>query len=269
MQIIQRPWFWLKENVWNNSFAYFEWKKIWIPWVKIWSIENLELWNEVVFADLEDWKYKESVWLKDHLWIINSAYQNKILDKLERYESNNNHPPIFICDNHNYALEAWKYFKNEKPLLIHIDQHRDEAFPLNIKKSSLVWKTSLNYLIQTRVCDYINWAKDNNWIQKSHISLCESKDFNNLSISDLIQNKFSPPFEKGVKNKKDNNFILNIDLDIFAPEQTIISYDQIWSLIFGLAKNACLITIATSPLFIDQKKAIELVRHFLSHFWFK
>jgi len=61
-----------------------------------------------------------------------------------------------------------------------------------------------------------------------------------------------------------NNFILNIDLDIFVPEQTLISHKKIWDLIFKLEKKATLVTIATSPLFLDQKKAIELLNYYFS-----
>lgn len=229
MLIQQKSWYWLSEKRWNNSFAYKDWKKIWIPPVKIWKPEDLKLWDKIVFSDFEDWELKESIWLESHLWI---------LDDLK--------VPVFVCDNHNRVMEAWHYFNRSKleglggkgeispPLLIHIDQHRDEAAYLDVED----WEKDL------RICDYINWAKDNGWIQKKHISLCESRDFFDFT------------------NFTELNYILNIDLDIFAPEQTIVPHKEIWDLIFKLEKNASLVTIATSPLFLDQKKAIELLNHF-------
>jgi len=285
--IQEKKWFWLSENRWNNSFNFSEWKKIWIPSIKIWKIDDLELWEKIVFSDIEDWILKESIWLKNHLWILEK-----------------NKSPVFVCDNHNRAMEAWNYFKEKTPLLIHIDQHRDEADYWKIEN----WEKDL------RICDYINWAKDNNWIQKNHISLCESKDFKkywNLekpllswtfhlsswtSLSpwtfhlsswtrfriwnqkdwDCVKKSHKqipdifPPLCSGQAWTENsgmilsNNFILNIDLDIFVPEQTLISHKKIWDLIFKLEKKATLVTIATSPLFLDQKKAIELLNYYFS-----
>ena len=218
----EKKWFWLSENKWNNSFSFFEWKKIWIPEVKIWKISEIKLWEKIVFSDFENEILKESIWLEKHLWI------------LEEKKS-----PVFICDNHNRVLESWQYFKNKKPLLVHIDQHRDEAD---------FWKIE-NWEKDLRICDYIKWAKSENWIKKNHISLCESKDFE----------KF-----KNLENEDLWDFILNIDLDIFVPEQTLISHKKIWELIFILEKKALLVNFATSPLFLNQKKAIEMLNYFFS-----
>ena len=61
------------------------------------------------------------------------------------------------------------------------------------------------------------------------------------------------------------NIILNLDLDIFAPELDDISFELKRSVILGYAARAQYITIATSPFFIDQERAIEyLNKLFLS-----
>jgi hypothetical protein len=68
-------------------------------------------------------------------------------------------------------LESWKFFKsgkNQKTLLIHIDQHKDDA---DYKKPILDFRRDL------RICDYINYAIDEKWINKKYISLCENIDF--------------------------------------------------------------------------------------------
>ncbi len=144
----------------------------------------------------------------------------------------NSKTPIFICDNHNLVLEAWELFKNQKYNLIHIDQHFDNAK----YAGSLVddWRVS------TRICDYINFAKSSEWIGEI-LSFVESIDMKKI---DKIENN--------------GDVILNIDIDFFAPEMTLISIEEKIKLIFESAKNAKLITLATSPGFIDQKLAIKI-----------
>ena len=225
MKVIKKKWYFLEWKRWNNSFAYFLWKKLWIPEVDIWLYSDLKLWKKIVFADEIDGEYNESIGLEKHLWILNDSNYDLVC-------------PVFVCDNHNRVLEAWKYFKMNKPVLVHIDQHRDEASPWGVD----------DFEKDLRVCDYINWAKKEGWINQQHLSFCESKDFNNSSEV-LV-----------------DSIILNIDLDIFAPEQTIIPYKKIWETILKFSKKSCLITIATSPLFIDQNRAIKLLNKFFEFF---
>ncbi len=227
-KFIEKKWFFLNENRWNNSFWFVQWKEIWVPGVKIWDVEDLQLWDRIVFSDIDNWELVQSIGLNVHLWILSGQC------------------PVFVSDNHNRSLEAWSYYKSSNLKLVHIDQHRDE---------SDYWDV-LDYEKDLRVCDYIKWAKDQNWIQENHISLCETKDFENFDkyIRDFRWECFT------------FDFILNIDLDIFAPEQTLISHNRIWEIISKLSTKASLITVAMSPLFIDQKMALDLAKKFLKMF---
>jgi hypothetical protein len=139
--------------------------------------------------------------------------------------------PIFICDNHNYVLEAWQLLGGRQPTLVHIDQHRDDALA-----------TQLETLSHTRICDYIDFATKNSWIAEQIISIIEQHDLQQL------------------KSIPDHNKICNIDLDIFAPECTILSLEDKVAAIIAAAKNCSLITLATSPGFIDQPRAIEIAK---------
>ncbi len=56
------------------------------------------------------------------------------------------------------------------------------------------------------------------------------------------------------------NMILNLDLDFFSPDLDWIDSDPKKKVILHLAKQAKYITIATSPFFIDQDRAIEVMR---------
>ncbi|MCF6177452.1 MAG: hypothetical protein L3J71_16985 [Victivallaceae bacterium] len=139
--------------------------------------------------------------------------------------------PIFICDNHNYVLEAWQLLREQQSTLVHIDQHRDDA-PA----------TQFETLYHTRICDYIDFAIRNKWIAEQVISIIEQHDLPQL------------------QSMPDHNRICNIDLDIFAPECTILSLADKVKAIIAAADNCSLITLATSPGFIAQPRAIEIAK---------
>ena len=58
------------------------------------------------------------------------------------------------------------------------------------------------------------------------------------------------------------NYILDIDVD-FWEEKTDEEMESDFAIIKKLVDNVCLITIATSPYFMEQKKAIELIKKIL------
>ncbi len=180
-------------------------------------------------------KYSDSFFLEKG---INSVFrdhdENKEYLGLNQYLAShtlNTKTPIFICDNHNLVLEAWQLLKQKKLNLIHIDQHFDNAEFAGI---------SDNWRISTRICDYIDFAKSAGWINNL-LSFVESVDMKNIDKIDGF-----------------GDLILNIDIDFFAPEMTLIPLEGKIKLICASAKNAKLITIATSPGFIEQNLAIKI-----------
>lgn len=68
--------------------------------------------------------------------------------------------------------------------------------------------------------------------------------------------------EKYALYQKESNekMILNLDLDFFAPELDYISFEDKKKTILHFARQSDFITIATSPFFIDQKRAIDMFR---------
>jgi hypothetical protein len=58
------------------------------------------------------------------------------------------------------------------------------------------------------------------------------------------------------------NYILDIDVD-FWEGKTDEEIESDFAIIRQLINNVCLITIATSPYFMNQKKAIELIQNIL------
>jgi hypothetical protein len=61
-----------------------------------------------------------------------------------------------------------------------------------------------------------------------------------------------------------NSIILNLDLDFFQPKLDYIDYNLKKEVIQKLIKKASLITIATSPFFIDQDLALKIMKDLFS-----
>jgi hypothetical protein len=59
------------------------------------------------------------------------------------------------------------------------------------------------------------------------------------------------------------NSVLNLDLDIFSPELDHISEEKKIAIIKNLMKQVRYVTIATSPYFIEQWRAINYLHQVL------
>ncbi len=210
---ILRDSYQLSYPIGNASFANPN-DKLFVPSVELGDASDLKVGEETVFID------------------VSENLNCRGLDKFICGKANSG-IPIFVCDNHNFVLEAWQLIKSLKPTLIHIDQHRDEA----------ICQCGQGGKIEaTRICDYIDYAQKNEWIASGFISFTESADL--CKISEL-------PSE---------NKIVNIDVDIFDPECTILTLEEKVKFITESARNATLITIATSPGFIDQELSVEIAK---------
>ncbi len=156
--------------------------------------------------------------------------------------------PIIIMDNHNHAFYFWHWgrlkLKLPTPLtLIHIDQHKDSRLPVEMfpeeKAADLeqIFEYA-NHILN--VGNFIPPAIKTGLIGK--IILVDSS--NSLNAFPPVK----PPF------------ILDIDLDFFAPEFNYIDKTNKLALIKKLLPSADLVTIATSPYFIDQRLACQIIR---------
>jgi hypothetical protein len=233
----------------NNAFAYEKRKEIESePWLRIPecktinSIEEITLWNESVFCE------SDTTWSVKFFRGLESVY---LLE-------NPNHP-IYIFDNHNYAL----YFRamqrkndvyNTSPQLwllphvIHIDQHSDLwPTPTNTPLPDFVSCTDeqcFDYVVRTcNVGNFINPALDAgiiwscNWIKNQYglESFFERWDVCNATLQRL-----------------------DIDLDFWAPGMGT-DLEKTIPLVRRLMSEASLITIATSPYFLEQDRALQLL----------
>ena len=227
-------WFFLKWNIWNNSFSYpyDNEHQLWVPFLKDVSYEWLiNTWVEVggisVFSEInEEWKIQEFIWLK-------SFFCFEI-----------NWTTVYIFDNHNHAYAFWrrevlKWVIKKGTYLLHIDQHSD----MNENKFQLedeTWEDIVhfannccnvwNFILPALDCWLISDAKQ---LRTEQWLLCF--------------------------NKPHTDYILDIDLDYWDERMWISDFDWTIKKTKNLIQSAKLVTIATSPYFLNQWKAIELI----------
>ena len=155
---------------------------------------------------------------------------------------------IFIFDNHNHAFCFWMWGLDQGKIktgsrLLHIDQHKDLRSPEtgilpDIKKP----------IDLVRVFYYTNYELNvGNFIQPA----LESGLFSGV---DIITDSMD------FMNKIPQSAALDIDLDIFAPELDYIDTALKLNVIRKCMDQATFITIATSPYFIDQNRAIHYLK---------
>lgn len=137
-------------------------------------------------------------------------------------------PNIVVVDNHDRVLE----FRPKGFPVIHIDQHTDMR-PL--------WTEGVN------VGNFLRHALDTNLITWSTQINTEYSllnfDYSTLELS---------------------NYILDIDLDFRHPDMSIEQFEKTIQITKLLIKKAKIVTIATSPYFLDQNLALNLFHQLMS-----
>lgn len=230
-------WFYLTEPVWNNAFSFTERKnkKLWVPELIDAKISDIELWEEVVFEDFGfDDQLSTNTGLKNF-------YKIKWKDK-----------DIYLFDNHNHAYYFWYLARSEWIIwddntLIHIDEHADTRDPWEylMKPESIDLDTVFHYTNQVyNVGNYIVPA-EKEWIIKNTIQVR-----NTHNLEEYID----------LRSTLGWDIILNLDLDFFQPDLDFIDYDLKKKVTLDAAEKAKVITVATSPFFINQELAIKVFK---------
>ncbi len=230
----------IKWDIGNNSFWYKYDKnsQINVPALIEWSLDDLQVWENIAFCEMEKWNLKNFVWLKDF-----------VVCKKKWLKQN-----IYIFDNHNHALFFWfqeymKGFFYKRIKLIHIDQHTD----MN-KNFNKIWDIKKNENLLNKIHEFTNY-KCNVWnfiLPAIECSLIWNVEQINTEYSLLSYDL-----------NKCEDFILDIDLDFWDPSMGIEKLEETFEKTRELIKQAKLVTIATSPYFLDQEFAIELLREIL------
>ncbi len=210
----------------NNVFAYEARGKkprLFVPQV---GSGQLTLGDEVVFSDFDEkGVLRECAGLKEFV----------------RTEWNG--VPMVVFDNHNHAFYFW-YEALERALLkrgatlIHFDQHKDMRRPETPFLGGDLEAVARYANEVLNVGNYIVPAQEEGLLGEVLLVTGEA----DLEKQDFLV---------------EQNKILNIDLDFFAPELDYINFARAKQFLLTHLKTAKLVTVATSPFFIDQGLALE------------
>lgn len=225
--------FYIEKPIGNNIFSYEDRsnKKIYVPKLIEGSLDDVVVGDKVVFNEIDE----------------NIEIKAKGLKNMVKYSIKDKE--IYIFDNHNHALYFWikslKFNKfNKGCKLVHIDQHKDMREPEN-------YNVDMN-----DIDDVFRYTNDvlnvGNFIQPA---------LKHNIFSEVIIIDSSYGFNLDIQGE----FVLDIDLDIFSKDMEYISYDLRINKIKELIKKAKVITIASSPFFIDQEYAIKVLKELFNY----
>ncbi|MDL0414410.1 hypothetical protein QQP00_03770, partial [Clostridioides difficile] len=128
--------------------------------------------------------------------------------------------------------------------LVHVDQHKDTREPENYDVDVNNLKDVFRYTNEVlNVGSFIKPALKYNI-------------FSELIIIDSLY---------GFDLEVESEFVLDIDLDIFSSDMDYIPFDFKLDKIKNLIKKAKVITIATSPYFINQEYAIKVLKELFNY----
>lgn len=233
----QNPWYTpgklLEVGQGNNAFSLplkADRSKLTITPLKIGKLDELNVGKHIAFQDFEGERWQDCVGLESAILCLNFPI------------------PIYIFDNHNHVFYAWcealKMGWFEKgAVLVHMDEHFDASMPplipaqSDLKSLENVWRFTNETL---QIATYIKPALTLE-IFSECVDYVESSQF-------------------AVRNQQSMDIVLNLDIDVFHSDMNHISWQQKIDVLKYYLPRVKLITIATSPYFIDQHKAIDLIK---------
>ncbi|KAA3612039.1 MAG: hypothetical protein D8M58_20050 [Calditrichaeota bacterium] len=224
------PGFKISNPVGNNAFSFEKRKKkeIHVPPLIKGTHADLQIGDQIAFSEIVDGKELNYPGLKNFIHFLH------------------NQTEIFIFDNHNHAIFFWAYALQKGLIdfgenLVHVDQHTDMRGPDK-------WISKNDFLDVQKIFDYTNYELNvGNFIQPAiKIGLFDSVEIIDSSVS----------FEKSFEDE----IVLDLDMDVFSSDMNYIPEQLKIEKIKEYIEQAKFITIATSPFFIDQQKAINLIQ---------
>ena len=227
--------FYIDKPVGNNIFSYEERenKKIYVPKLERGTAEDVVEGEETVFNEIdEEGNEVKAIGIKN----------------MVEYDTEDG-KKVYIFDNHNHSFYFWMRSLKEGLftqgcILVHIDQHKDTRVPpdydVNIDDLDDVFRYTNEVL---NVGSFIKPAM-------------EHKVFSDLIIMDSTYS---------LKEKVEGEYVLDIDLDMFSTDMDYIPFRDRFDRTQELIKGAKVITIASSPYFIEQDKAIRVLKELFSY----
>ena len=235
--------FYIEKKVWNNIFSYVKrpCKRLFVPsLIEIDDLGLIKLWDEIVFSDYDfDGNLIEAKWLKNF------------------YKIKHNWKQIYLFDNHNHAYYFWfleLFNKNisKNATLIHIDEHSDMRDPWVFQSENEI--SDLQKVFEFTNFELNVW----NYIIPSQKSWL-IKEVVQIRSEDNLKTYLSQ------KDNYKNNLILNLDLDFFEPNLDFIDYELKKKVVLDAFEKSDVITICTSPFFIDQNLALQVFYDIFKH----
>lgn len=227
-----RP-FWLEDAVGNNALSYERRgpsPRLWVPSLVDGTPGDVAAGDQVVFEDVDEHGHLHACTGLAHF--VRTTWCGV---------------PTVIVDNHNHAFYFWFEALAAGRLapgaaLIHVDQHRDTRIPSRTLGPAWTLEDVFRYTnFELNVGNYVVPAQDAGLVSEALF----------VTGSDALDDR---------RFAGRTNRILNLDLDFFAPEMAYIDFDRTRRFIDAHVQTASLITVATSPFFIDQGRAIAYLR---------
>lgn len=225
--------FFLTQPVGNNAFSFEirENRKIFVAPLMRGSTADLFEGTEIVFSEVREGVEENKTGLQ---YFVHCDYAGR---------------DVFIFDNHNHAFFFWVLGivvgkVKTGSTLVHVDQHKDTRHP-------------------TKFPDFV---------QDGKIDLSKAFTYTNeiLNVGNFIQPALTAGFfnallmidhEEAFAVPVENEYVLDLDMDIFSPEMEYIDRRMKVQRIRELIAGARWITIATSPYFMNQQEAIRIIRN--------
>lgn len=224
--------FWIEGPIGNNALSYAlrgEAPRLLVPSLVEGTLEDMKPGKEVVFEDFDEHEELQSC----------CGLANLVRTELGGI-------PAVIVDNHNHVFYFWfealeRGLLEKGATLIHVDQHKDMRTPERLYEGKTL----------EDVFDYTNFHLNvGNYIVPAQ----------KAGLVGETQFVTSEEALKDLSFAKTGNKILNIDLDFFAPELDYIDFDLARRFITAHLPSTSLITVASSPFFIEQDRAIEVLK---------
>lgn len=228
----------ITQNTWNNALSFDQRKRIFgkatnfIPSLKqIHHISEIELGTHIVMEEVDQYGKSQSHTGLAHV-----------------YQLMWHSTPIVIFDNHNHALYfrlTWKQSHNiDGPILLdHIDQHSDLNTPDIMLEEHKLDNEAYIYDYVQHQCQISNFINP-------FLHCFPETQFQWIKTQDELLDHTHSPWTP---------YILDIDLDFRAPEMNTSQLHGTIARTQDLISQADLVTIASSPMFIDQSHAIDLL----------
>lgn len=229
--------FYIEDKVGNNEFSYDERKNksIFVPELIKSGFDGIEFGELPNFIEVEDGEEKVCIGLKNMYELIDDSLIDNKTGKMKR---------VYLFDNHNHAFYFWCKALGEGifkrgTTLVHVDQHKDTREPKN-------------YDVNTENIEDVKRYTNEVLNVGSFIKPAMEKGI--FSDLDIIDSTYS------LNKEIPKDYVLDLDLDFFSKDMDYIDDNLKFSKVKKYIEGANLITIATSPYFIEQDRAVDALK---------